>query len=145
MSPTGKWLPQLAEKESTRMSSVQPLKPLLSALIALIWLGCFVFIDAGPNGYLQHGLNFDHDGANAMKWFFIILVGLIWLLFQVFMDAPAESSRLAIALSGSILWLGLILFYRFSDRAFGGTVAFFALVGGLAVVIVWTRYLADEF
>src|SRR5262249_43421418 len=127
-------------------SSVNPLKPLISAIIALVWLGCFVFIDAGPDGVLQKGLNFDHIGANAVKWGAIIAVGIVWLLVQIFLDAPGESSLLSLAVSGSVLWLGLLLFYKFiGNREFGGTVAFFALVGGLIVVITWTRYLADEF
>lgn len=128
-----------------RTSSVQPFKPILSAIVTLIWLGCFVFIDAGSTGFLQQTWNNNWAEANAIKWGAIIFVGIFWLLVQLFIDAPGESSRLSLAVSGSILWLGLILFYRFADPAYGGTVAFFALVGGLTVVVAWTRYLADEF
>ncbi len=125
--------------------SVQPLKPLASAIITLIWLGCFVFIDSSANSFLVQNWGYDVPTANAFKWGVIIVVGLIWLGVQIFLDAPPEASRLSLAISGSIMWLGLILFYRFADPAYGGPVAFFALVGGLAVTIVWTRYLADEF
>jgi hypothetical protein len=136
-----------AEKVShSFMTSIQPNKVVLSTIVTLLLLGCFVFIDTGPKGILQGPLFNDSDVvANAFKWGFIIFFGIIWVLIQVFMEAPAESSRLSLAVSGSILWLGLVLFYHFADPAYGGPVAFFALVGGLLVVIVWTHYLADEF
>jgi hypothetical protein len=127
------------------MSSVNPLKPIISSVITLVWLGCFVFIDTSSNGYLHQFWNYDEAGANAFKWWVIAVVGIIWLGVQIFLDAPPESSRLSLAISGTIMWLGLILFYHFADPAFGGAVAFFALIGGLAVVIIWTRYLADDF
>jgi len=127
------------------MSSVQPTKPIASAIITLFWLACFMFIDTSPNGFLQTFFNDSETEANAWKWGAIILVGLIWLVVQLFMDAPGASSRLALVISGSILWLGLLIFYRFQDPAYGGTVAFFTLIGGMAVVIFWIRYLADEF
>ena len=104
-----------------------------------------MFVDTSSSGFLQQYFNFDYATANAVKWTAIIVVGLVWLIIQVFMEAPGESSRLSLAISGSMLWLGLILFYHFADPAYGGTVAFFALVGGLIVVITWTHYLADEF
>lgn len=127
------------------MTSVPPLKPIASTILALIWLGCFVFIDPGPNGFLQTFWHWDPVGANAVKWSIVAFVSIVWLLMQIFFDATAEATRLSLAISGSILWLGLILFFRFADPAYGGTVAFFALVGGLAIVVIWTRYLADEF
>jgi hypothetical protein len=127
------------------MSSVNPTKPMVSAIAAIVWLACFAFIDTGSNGFLQSYFHFSSDGAISVKWAAIIIFGLIWLLVQLFMEAPPESSRLSLALSGSILWLGLLLFFNFAEKNFGGAVAFFALVGGLAVVVTWTRYLADEF
>jgi hypothetical protein len=127
------------------MTSVQPTKPLVSSVIALIWLACFVFIDTSSKGFLQTFFNDTEVEANAWKWAAIIAVGIIWLLVQIFMDAPGVSSRFSLVLSGTIMWLGLLLFYRFDNPAYGGAVAFFALIGGLMVVIAWIRYLADEF
>jgi hypothetical protein len=127
------------------MSSIQPTKPIASGVIALLWLSCFVFIDAGPNGFLRTFYNMSDVEANSWKWVAIIVVGLIWLLVQIFFDAPGSASRLSLALSGTIMWLGLLLFYQFDSPAYGGTVAFFALLGGLLIVITWIRYLADEF
>lgn len=127
------------------MTAVQPFKPFTSAIVTLFWLGAFVFINTSSTGFLQKYFYFDANSASAVKWSIILIIGLVWFLLQLFVAAPAESTRLSLALSLSILWLGLILFYKFSDPAYGGPVAFFALVGGLAVVVIWTRYLSDEF
>lgn len=128
------------------MAKIAPFKPLISAVIALLFLGSIVFIDTSANGFLQGPFfNFNEAGANAVKWGVVMFVGIMWVLVQLFLAASAEASRLALALSGSVLWIGLILFYRFADPAYGGVVAFFALVGGLVIVITWTHYLADEF
>src|SRR5579884_1783542 len=86
----------LREREHALMPSIQPQKPLLSTIITLIWLGCFAFIDPGPNGFLQTFFYFDSVGANAVKWAIIAVIGIIWLLVQVFMEAPPESSRLSV-------------------------------------------------
>ena len=127
------------------MNAIQPAKPAISAIISALWLAAFVFIDPGPNGFFAKGLNMPPAEANAWKLGAIFFFGLVWLIVQIFFDAPGSASRLSLALSGTILWLGLLLFFRFDDPAFGGTVAFFALVGGLVIVITWMRYLADEF
>jgi hypothetical protein len=126
------------------MTTIQPTKPVISAIIAALWLGSFVFFDPSPHGAITKALNLQPAEANAWKLGLIFLFGLVWTLFMIFFDAPGTASRLSLALSGTILWLGLLLFYRFDDPAYGGTVAFFALVGGLVVVITWIRYLADE-
>ncbi len=127
------------------MVAVKPAKPFISAILAFIWLSAFVFINTESSGFLQNTFSLDATSASAVKWGTILVLGVVWLLAQVFIPATAESSRLSLAISGSILWLGLLFFYRFSDPNYGGTVAFFALVGGLAVVLIWSRYLSDEF
>ncbi len=131
------------ESEPNIMPSIQPAKPLASTIVTMLWLASFVFIDTSQQQFL--GLFYMSNAeANAWKWAIISVLGLLWLLVQIFMEAPGNASRFSLAISGSILWLGLLLFYRFADPAYGGTVAFFALVGGLVVVITWVRYLADE-
>ncbi len=126
------------------MTTIQPTKPVISAIVASLWLAAFVFIDPSPNGFLHKVFNMQAAEANAYKLGAIFLFGLVWTLVMIFFDAPGTASRLSLALSGTILWLGLLLFFHFDDPGYGGTVAFFALVGGLVVVITWIRYLADE-
>jgi hypothetical protein len=126
------------------MTTIQPTKPIISSILAAVWLAAFVFFDPGPNGAVTQFLHLRPAEAFAWKMGLIFVFGLAWTLFMIFFDAPGTASRLSLALSGTILWLGLLLFFRFDDPGFGGTVAFFALVGGLVVVITWIRYLADE-
>ncbi|MBA3826031.1 MAG: hypothetical protein H0X24_19290 [Ktedonobacterales bacterium] len=126
------------------MTTIQPTKPVLSAIVAALWLGAFVFFDPGPNGFFTQTLHLNPAEANAWKLGLIFVFGLLWTLVMIFFDAPGTASRLSLALSGTILWLGLLLFFHFDDPGYGGTVAFFALVGGLVIVITWIRYLADE-
>ena len=125
------------------MSSIQPMKPIASTIVSVIWLACFVFLPTTASTIFTFNLS-DAEASN-IKWGTVLAVGIIWLLVQLFLEAPGTASRLSMALSGTVLWLGLLLFYHFDDPGYGGPVAFFALVGGLIVVIVWIRYLADEF
>ena len=125
------------------MSSIQPIKPVVSTIISVIWLACFVFLPTTASTLFT--FNVTDAEASMYKWGAVLAMGIIWLLVQLFLQAPGTASRLAMALSGSVLWLGLLLFYHFDDPGYGGPVAFFALVGGLVIVIVWIRYLADEF
>jgi hypothetical protein len=37
-------------------------------------------------------------------------------------------------------WLALTLFFNFKDETYGGPVAFFSLMGGLGVVLLWTLH-----
>jgi len=82
--------------------------------------------------------------AGALHWGFVIFFGLLWLGAQLFWDAPVEATKLGMAISATIVWLSLTLFFNFGNPIYGGPVAFFALMGGLGVVLLWTRFLADE-
>jgi hypothetical protein len=126
------------------MTSNRSPKPLVSALLALLFVLAFVapFLSvdylAGPT------TPFDVVQAGAIHWGVIIAVGLIWLGAQLFWEAPVEATKLGMAISATIVWLSLSLFFNFQNVTYGGPVAFFALMGGLAVVLLWTRFLADE-
>lgn len=126
------------------MTSNRSPKPLVSALLALLFVFVFVapFLSvkylAGPT------TPFDAVQAGAIHWGAILACGLIWLGAQLFWDAPIEATKLGMAISATIVWLSLTLFFNFDNPTYGGPVAFFALMGGLAVTLLWTRFLADE-
>lgn len=126
------------------MTSNRSPKPLVSALLALLFVFAFVapFLSvdylAGPT------TPFDVVQAGAIHWGAIFALGLVWLGAQLFWEAPAEATKLGMAISATIVWLALTLFFNFQNVTYGGPVAFFALMGGLAVTLLWTRFLADE-
>ncbi len=126
------------------MSATRNPKPLVSALVALLFVVSQVvpFLSiaylAGPT------TPFDIIQAGAIHWGIAIAFALIWLGIQLFWDAPVEATKFGMAISATIIWLSLVLFFNFQNVANGGAVAFFALTGGLGVVLLWTRFLADE-
>lgn len=125
-------------------SSTRSSKPLVSALLALLFVVAIVapFLStaylAGPT------TPFDIIQAGAIHWGVVLAFGIIWLGVQLFWNAPVEATKLGMAISATIVWLSLALFFDFSNPSYGGPVAFFALTGGLGVVLLWTRFLADE-
>ena len=126
------------------MTTNRSMKPLVSGLLALLFVFAFVapFLSvdylAGPT------TPFDVVQAGAIHWGAIFALGLIWLGAQLFWSAPVEATKLGMAISATIVWLSLTLFFNFQNTTYGGPVAFFALMGGLAVTLLWTRFLADE-
>jgi hypothetical protein len=126
------------------MTSSRSPKPLVSALLALLFVIAFVAPFLTTSYLAGKSTPFDVVQAGAIHWGAIIALGLIWLAAQLFWDAPTEATKLGMAISATIVWLSLSLFFNFQNVAYGGTVAFFALMGGLGVVLLWTRFLADE-
>jgi hypothetical protein len=87
---------------------------------------------------------FDKVQAGSIRFGLIFGFGLLWLGVQLFWNAPAEATKLGMAASATIVWLSLTFFFNFTVEGFGGAVAFFVLMGGLGVTLLWTRFLADE-
>lgn len=126
------------------MNTVRSPKPLVSSLLAILFVLSFVlpFLQfqylAGPD------TPFDVVQAGSIRWGIIGMLFLVWLGIQLFWKAPAEATKLGLAASATIFWLSLTLFFEFHNPEFGGPVAFFALMGGLGIVLLWTRFLADD-
>lgn len=126
------------------MSSSRTAKPLASALLSLIFVLAFVL------PFLQFGFlagpvtPFDVVQAGSIRYGVILAVALIWLGVQLFWKASVTATKLGLAVSATIVWLAIALFFGFRDPEFGGPVAFFTLMGGLGLVLLWTHFLADE-
>ncbi len=125
--------------------NITPGKPVASVLVTLLWIIGFVAIPSVswhiPDDPKNYAL------ALNPKWIWIVLFAVIWLMFQLFWNSSKETSRLSMAVSYTLLWLALVFFFPFKDPAIesqAGSAAFFALAGGLGVVLVWTRFLSDE-
>ena len=120
-------------------------KPVASVLVTLLWVVGFVAIPSVswhiPDDPKNYAL------ALNLKWIWIVLFAVVWLMFQLFWNSSKETSRLSMAVSFTLLWLALVFFFPFKDPSIesqAGAAAFFALASGLGVVLVWTRFLSDE-
>lgn len=113
---------------------------LWGALLTLLWVCCFLFIS--PTLQIQFG-----GGINASLKFVVAMVVLLIIVVYHLLDRPnPETTKLSLTTALTISWLALLIFYPFKDPAniFGGVVAFFALITGLAVVVLWVHFFADE-
>jgi tryptophan-rich sensory protein len=114
----------------------------IGVVLAIIWMCLFIFIKDSIV------IDWNGDGSNLTS--FKLVIGVIGLLVIVFynllMNATAETKKLTATATLTIIWLSLILFYPFKDpnNTNSGAVAFFAMLGGLAVVVLWVRFFSDE-
>lgn len=133
------------------MTPARSIKPLVSAGLALAFVLSFVmpFLQisylAGPT------TPFDIIQSGAIHWGTILGLGMLWLAVQLFWRVPAETTKLGMLVSITIVWLSLSFFYNYNPPGgnfdlsrYGGAVAFFTLMGGLGLVLLWTRFLSDE-
>jgi predicted membrane channel-forming protein YqfA (hemolysin III family) len=120
-----------------------------SAILTVLWVLCFI--------YIRPTLVIDFGAGIIMSFkFFVILVGLlIIILYHIFYRASPEATKLSLTVFLTIAWIALIFFYPFqplqgneAEAAAGveydGAVGFFALIGGLAVCVLWVRFFSDE-
>jgi hypothetical protein len=124
---------------------ITPGKPVVSVLATLLWIIGFVAIPSVslhiPNDPVNYAISLN------LKWIWIIAFGVIWLMFQLFWRASSETTKLSLGVSYTLVWLALAFFFPFKDPTIesqAGTVAFFLLAGGLGLVLIWTRFFADE-
>ncbi|HZU65816.1 MAG TPA: hypothetical protein VFA09_00935 [Ktedonobacteraceae bacterium] len=115
-------------------------------ILAILWVCCFLFIpktlviDFGVIGGVDETLNFK---------FTVIIIGLLVLFFyNLLYRSSAEATKLSWTSIFTIAWLSLIIFYPFTDpntdSGDRGAVAFFTLIAGLAVCVLWVRFFSDE-
>lgn len=127
------------------MQSIRAGKPLTSAALSLALVLSLVLPFLSTDYLAGPATPFDVIQAGAIHWGIAGAVFLLWLGVQLFWPASVESTKLSMSVSATILWLSLSIFYNFrGDAQWGGPVAFFTLMGGLGVILVWTRFLADE-
>ncbi len=137
------------QQTQNKLAAITPGKPIASVVVTVLWILGFVAIPSLsfhiPDDPVNYALSFN------LKWIWIIAFAVIWLMFQIFWRASAETTKLSLAVSFTLLWLALLFFFNFkgpfssvTEEGAAGTVAFFALSGGLGVVLVWLRFLCDE-
>ncbi|GER87423.1 hypothetical protein KDW_15850 [Dictyobacter vulcani] len=117
-------------------------KVILGVVMAIVWMCIFIF--------LKDSIVIDWAGDGSNLTSLKLVLGVIGLLvvfcYHLFVNASPETKKLSATATLTIVWLSLILFYPFKDPANtnGGAVGFFALIGGLAVVVLWVRFFSDE-
>lgn len=126
------------------MPATRSAKPFVSAILALLLVLALVLPFLSVEYLAGKTTPFDIIQAGAIHWGIAIAFFVIWLGVQLFWNAPTEATKLGMAISATIVWLSSTLFFNFHNASYGGPVAFFALTGGLGVVLLWTRFLADE-
>ena len=132
------------------MLSSRGAKPLVSVLLSLLLVLAFI-LPFLQFDYLK-GIDtpFDPVQAGSIRYGVILAIALLWLGVQLFWKAPSAVTKLGMAASSTIVWLALVFFFSFnsdnpnSTVGYGGAVAFFALMGGLAVTLMWTHFLSDD-
>ena len=118
------------------------------AILTLLWICCFLFIKSTL--VIEFG-----GGINTNFKLLVVLIGLLIIVFYHIFDRPSpETTKLSLTTALTMVWLALIIFYPFnpppnltSDQATtwpGGAIAFFTLIGGLAVCVLWIRFFSDE-
>ncbi|MFL5626707.1 MAG: hypothetical protein ACJ788_14070 [Ktedonobacteraceae bacterium] len=118
------------------------------AILTLLWICCFLFIK--PTLEIQFG-----GGINANFKLVVVLIGLlIIVLYHIFNRPNPATTKLSLTTALTLTWLALIVFYPFNPPSGlsseqvavwpGGAVGFFALIGGLGVVVLWVHFFSDE-
>ncbi len=124
-------------------------KVLGSMILTVLWICVFLFIKQTLVIDFGAGLIFN------FKFTLILLGLLIIVLYNIFYRSNPEVTKLSFTVALSMAWLALIIFYHFqplqgteAEYAAGieydGAVGFFAIVGGLAVCLLWIRFFSDE-
>ena len=127
------------------MQPIRAGKPLVSGGLSLLLVLALVLPVLSADFLAGPATPFDVVQAGAIHWGIVAAVFVLWLGVQLFWPASAENTKLSMAVSATILWVSLAIFFNFNGNAeFGGAVAFFTLVGALGVTLLWTRYLADD-
>ena len=127
------------------MQSIRAGKTLVSSALALLLVLALVLPVFSTEYLAGPTTPWDIVQAGAIHWIIVGGIAILWLGVQLFWPATSETTKLGLSVSATILWLSLALFFNFRGSAeFGGPVAFFTLMGGLGVVLLWTRFLADD-
>jgi hypothetical protein len=138
-------------KDRSAMTPTRSAKPLVSAALALCFVLAFVvpFLQISALGLKNPNTPFDDAQAGFIRYAVIVGIALVWFFVQLFWRVNPESTKLGLAVSATIVWLAIAFFFGFRDTGHydegtRGAVAFFTLMGGLGIVLLWTRFLSDE-
>lgn len=118
-------------------------------ILTVLFICIFLFIR--PTLVIDFGAGI----TTSFKLYLIILGLLILIFFNILYPASTEITKLGMTCSVTMMWLSILIFYHFqplqgteaqyaAGKQYDGAVGFFALVGGLAIVVLWVRFFSDE-
>ncbi|GAC1361394.1 MAG: hypothetical protein NVS2B12_03090 [Ktedonobacteraceae bacterium] len=115
-------------------------KVIWGVVIAILWMCIFIFIKDSIV------IDWAGDASNltSLKLVLGVLGLLVVVFYHILIEASGETKKLSLTATLTIVWLSLILFYPFRNNPNGGAIGFFALIGGLAVVVLWVRFFSDD-
>ncbi|HET8846536.1 MAG TPA: hypothetical protein VFN35_34050 [Ktedonobacteraceae bacterium] len=113
-------------------------KVLGGIVLTILWILCFLYVS--PTLVIDFG-----GGVTFPLKLLLIILGLLIIFFyHQFYQSPLEINKLSWTCVVTVTWLALILFFPFKTNESGGAVGFFAMLGGLAVCVLWIRFFSDE-
>lgn len=121
-------------------SPIELRKVIWSAVLSLAWVFTFVFV----NGNLVIDWTNTGNDLTPLKPLVIFIGLLIIFFFNLFYRSNPETTKLNWTVTLTMVWMSMILFFPFRTDKAGGAMGFFALIGGLAVVVLWVRFFSDE-
>ena len=123
-------------------SPIEVRKVIGGVILTTLWVCTFLFIKP------TLVIDWVGDGSNLTPLLpLVTVIGLLVIVFyHIFYRSSGETTKLSLTAALTICWLALIVFYPFKDpnNSNGGAVGFFALIGGLAVCVLWVRFFSDE-
>lgn len=120
------------------MNSRAVSKVIGGVVLTILWILCFLYIS--PTLVIDFG-----GGVTIGLKLVSVIIGLLIIFFyHQFYRSPVEVTKLSWTCVATVTWLALILFFPFKTNIDGGAVGFFAMIGGLAVSVLWVRFFADE-
>lgn len=111
-------------------------------ILTLAWVCTFLFI---PSSLVIDWVG-DGSVTTNLKLLIVVIGLLILVAYHIFYSSTAETNKLSWTAALTLSWISLIIFYPFKDPAnsASGAVAFFTLLGGLLVCVLWVRFFSDE-
>ncbi len=117
-------------------------KVIWGVVLTILWMCVFLFVKDS----LAIDWAGDYKNLTYIKPLLEMLGLLVIVFYHIFYKSSSETNKLSWTAVLTICWLSLIIYYPFKDpgNTNAGAVGFFALIGGLAVVVLWVRFFADE-
>ena len=142
-------LPDIAPLKEHCIVTARYSKVIGDIILTVLWVCVFLLI--------KPTLVIDFGAGIIMNFkLFLIIIGLLILVFyNILYPASTEITKLGMTCAVTIIWLSVLIFYRFqplqgtevqyaAGKLYDGAVGFFTLVGGLGVCVLWVRFFSDE-